>query len=341
MKSLKLKNKNQSQEMKDKTLYQKISTSAVTLLISEELNHDQLKSVDIRNEGFGLEWRDECPSGHLRVGDRALELNRMDVYKITNKDWDEAKHKLKDPVHAVFMRVKENREVGSSKTLEMKRMAELRSNICQIQQKLEQKLIESKNTSKELDLVIRERDSLGKENMRLLHRVAFLEDHTKELKIGMKQIQSSLERTLKTEGLARRGAGLRSQSHERCSTATSGVYSESDSSNSGDQSITTTISNPGKPWNTAHGEVKMQKISQDSFKRNVTACQKQMSRIPPPKPIRSNLHKPFANHAYSRSNSDGEQPTRNTKIPKPRILPSKKKAASYMNLQGKEAHILV
>ena len=86
MKTLKLKNKNQSQEMKDKTLYQKISASAVTLLISEELNHDQLNSVDIRNEGFGLEWRDECPSGHLRVGDRALELNKLDVFKMTNKE---------------------------------------------------------------------------------------------------------------------------------------------------------------------------------------------------------------------------------------------------------------
>ena len=86
MKTLKLKNKNQSQEMKDKTLYQKISASAVTLLISEELNHDQLNSVDIRNEGFGLEWRDECLSGHLRVGDRALELNKLDVFKMTNKE---------------------------------------------------------------------------------------------------------------------------------------------------------------------------------------------------------------------------------------------------------------
>ena len=67
-------------------------------------------------------------------------------------------------------------------------MADLRSNIAQIQRSLEQKLLEGKNTCKELELVTKERDSLGKENMRLLHRVAFLEDHTKELKIGMKQV---------------------------------------------------------------------------------------------------------------------------------------------------------
>ena len=58
-----------------------------------------------------------------------------------------------------------------------------------LQQKLEQKLIESKSTSKELERTIKERDSLGKENLRLFHRVAFLEEHTKELKLGMKQVE--------------------------------------------------------------------------------------------------------------------------------------------------------
>ena len=73
-------------------------------------------------------------------------------------------------------------------TMERKRMADLRSNIDHIQKSLEQKLLEGKKTCKELELVTKERDSLGKENMRLLHRVAFLEDHAKEMKIGMKQV---------------------------------------------------------------------------------------------------------------------------------------------------------
>ena len=71
LKTLKLKNKNQSKEIKEETLYQKLSTSAMTVLISEELSHDQLNCVDIRSEGVGLEWWDECTVGHLKVGMRS------------------------------------------------------------------------------------------------------------------------------------------------------------------------------------------------------------------------------------------------------------------------------
>ena len=54
MKALKLENKNQRKEMKEESLYQKLATSALTVLISEELNHDQLNCVAIRIEGFDL-----------------------------------------------------------------------------------------------------------------------------------------------------------------------------------------------------------------------------------------------------------------------------------------------
>jgi hypothetical protein len=42
MKALKLKKMNPCKEMKEVTLYEKLSTSAMTVLISVELNHDQL-----------------------------------------------------------------------------------------------------------------------------------------------------------------------------------------------------------------------------------------------------------------------------------------------------------
>jgi fructose-1,6-bisphosphatase len=145
--------------------------------------------VDMRSEGFGLEWWDECTVGHLKVHDRVLELNRIDVFKITNKVWDDVRHKLSDPVQAVFMRTKEHQEDSYSETLERIRMTGLRSNIAQIQKKLEQKFIESKRTSKELERAIKERVRLKKKNIRLLHRVAFLEDHTKEVKVGMTQVE--------------------------------------------------------------------------------------------------------------------------------------------------------
>ena len=86
------------------------------------------------------------------------------------------------------MRMKKHQEDNRSNVLERKRTEDLRLNIAQIQQKLEHKLVDGKNTTQELERVTKERCSLGNENMRLLHRVAFLEEHTKELKLGMKQV---------------------------------------------------------------------------------------------------------------------------------------------------------
>ena len=91
MKALKLKKEIQRKEMKEESLYQKLSTSTLTVLISEELNHDQQNGVDIRSEGFGLEWWDERTVGHLKVGDRVLELNRIEVFKINNQGWNEVR----------------------------------------------------------------------------------------------------------------------------------------------------------------------------------------------------------------------------------------------------------
>jgi hypothetical protein len=146
--------------MKEETLHQKLSASAITVLISEELNHDQMNSIDIQSEGFGLEWWDDHSVGHLKASDRVLELNKIDVFKITNQGWDEVKQKLSDPVQAVFMRKKEHHGGSLSNTIERKRMAELRSDIAQIQRRLRQKLVKGKTTFKALEVTTKERDSL-------------------------------------------------------------------------------------------------------------------------------------------------------------------------------------
>ena len=95
---------------------------------------------------------------------------------------------MSDSIQAVFMRMKEHQEENRSDALDRKQTDDLMLNIAQIQQKLEHKLVDGKNTTQELERVTKERCSLGNENMRLLHRVAFLEEHTKELKHGMKQV---------------------------------------------------------------------------------------------------------------------------------------------------------
>ena len=188
MKTLRLNNEKQQKVLKEETLYQKILTSALTVLISEELTKDQLNSVGIRSEGFGLEWCDYCTVGRLEILDRVLELNKVDVFRITNNGWSELKKTLMYPVQAVFMRMNMSNQEHEDMKRGRQTMAELRYDICQIQSRLEKKLLEGKKTCNELELVVKERDSLGKENMRLLHRIAFLEDHTKELQTGLKQV---------------------------------------------------------------------------------------------------------------------------------------------------------
>ena len=46
LKALNLKNRFQRKEMKEGTLYEKVSTSAMTVLISDELSHDQLNGIE-------------------------------------------------------------------------------------------------------------------------------------------------------------------------------------------------------------------------------------------------------------------------------------------------------
>jgi len=97
---------------------------------------------------------------------------------------------------------------------------------------LEAKLEEGRGVETELGVVRREREGLAGENTRLRHRVAFLEEHTRELQAGLKGVRDSLARTLDS-GLASTLAQLEGLGEtDRCSTATSGVYSQGESEGS-------------------------------------------------------------------------------------------------------------
>ena len=122
-------------------------------------------------------------------------------------------------------------------------------------------------------------------------------------------------------------------SNERCSTATSGFYSatESDCSNSKEQSKT----------DTKHENVKSSEgLSEKHFHKNTNTVQSYVSRIPPPKPLRYNLQKSSRDLPYLRANSDGDQSSNNT-IQNPRMLRNKKKASSYVNIPSKDSQIIV
>ena len=74
----------------------------------------------------------------------------------------------------------------------------IKEDIAIIQSTLEQKLTEGRTISGELDRAKKEKKSLQAENLRLNHRIAYLEDQTTELQEGLRQVRDSLSRTLNT-----------------------------------------------------------------------------------------------------------------------------------------------
>ena len=131
----------------------------------------------------------------------------------------------------------------------------------------------------------------------------------------------------------------------RCSTATSGVYSatESDSSNSTEESRTTTKSDnvqSSREQSLGLPEVerKLGKHANKNVHKNGNHGQRYVSRIPPPKPLRYNFQQSSMNLPHLRTNSDGNQSSRNIQ-PNSRISQTRKKSASY--LSSEDSHILV
>ena len=135
-------------------------------------------------------------------------------------------------------------------------------------------------------------------------------------------------------------------SDERCSTATSGVYSatESDYSNSpelyANQARSDNVQFRGHTLGVPHGRRKTEEQLTQNTQNNINPVKKYVSRIPPPKPVRYHFQKSSTNLSYSRPNSDKENLVKNIQTIS-RIPQNKNKSASYMNINRKESHILV
>jgi hypothetical protein len=136
-------------------------------------------------------------------------------------------------------------------------------------------------------------------------------------------------------------------SNERCSTATSGFYSatESDCSNSTKQSITNAeLSNFGpsrcQSLGLPEAERKLEKSVNKDFQKNADSGQKYVSRIPPPKPLRYKIQKSTRDLPYLRANSDGDQSSKST-IQNSRTMQNTKKTSNLMDKRRKDEQILV
>ena len=85
----------------------------------------------------------------------------------------------------------------------------IKEDIAIIQSTLEQKLTEGRTISGELDRAKKEKKTLAQENLRLNHRIAYLEDQTNELQEGLRQVRDSLSRTLNTTDIIQVSSSLR------------------------------------------------------------------------------------------------------------------------------------
>ena len=140
---------------------------------------------------------------------------------------------------------------------------------------------------------------------------------------------------------------LARMSDGRCSRATSGVYSatESDCSNSPElytnQAKSDYVqSSRGHTLGAPHGRRKTEEQLTQNTQNNINLVKKYVSRIPPPKPVRYHFQKSSTNLSYSRPSSDKENLVKNIQTIS-RIPQNKNKSASYMNINRKESHILV
>ena len=175
------KQKYTQQLTKQECLQNYVKDADVTILTACEMTSENIGCLSIRQEGFGLYVTQEILPD-LKVGDRVLELNSIDVFKVMTDDWDSLKSELRYPCEAVFMHSKIRGKEP------YKEDSGLKEEISMIQSRLEQKLSEGRNVSTELEKVQKEKTAIFQENTRLNHRIAYLEEHTQDLQYGLKQV---------------------------------------------------------------------------------------------------------------------------------------------------------
>ena len=91
---------------KNEFLYSYVKDADSTIVIGCEVNSDIMGCLDIRKGGFGVSVTKD--SQDLKIGDRLLELDEVNVFKITTEDWENLKHQLGTSSGAVFLRTKTN-----------------------------------------------------------------------------------------------------------------------------------------------------------------------------------------------------------------------------------------
>jgi len=204
------------------SLYDLVSEADETLLLSSNVTYDNISKAKIGKNGLGLILTDDI-SFDLKTGDRFFTMNDVNIFNITQEEWSQFKVSTAFPVEAVVMRSR-SRVPSAGGGYSSPDISGIKEDIAIIQSTLEQKLNEGRSVSSELDKAKKEKKNLQQENLRLSHRIAYLEDQTTELQEGLKQVRDSLSRTLSTTDIIQVITKLDSDS--------SGVGSSADSQTS-------------------------------------------------------------------------------------------------------------
>ena len=183
---------------KQESLYRNVEAAKTTLLVGHLVDRQQLDTVGVRYEGFGLEVREDTADQQLLAGDRVIEVNGEDVLRLLPAAWATMLEAAAGPVKVVVLRAVAGAGAGDSEgggaeggaKFSVRHVAGLKDDIAMIQSRLSEKLREGRHVSLELAAVQQQRDTLAGDNTRLQHRIHFLEDQVANLESGMKQVSA-------------------------------------------------------------------------------------------------------------------------------------------------------
>ena len=189
---------------KQESLFRNVEAAKTTLLVGHLVERQQLDTVGVRYEGFGLEVREDTADQQLLAGDRVIEVNGEDVLRLLPAAWASMLEAAAGPVKVVVLRAVAGAGAGDSEgggaeggaKFSVRHVAGLKDDIAMIQSRLSEKLREGRHVSLELAAVQQQRDTLAGDNTRLQHRIHFLQDQVANLESGMKQVSAVTHKLL-------------------------------------------------------------------------------------------------------------------------------------------------
>ena len=139
------------------------------------LTEDQVSSVNINTSDTGLTWNDDSADD----GDIVAELSGRNNLKMNKSKWEKLKGRWEYPVME---------EEFDQKSDAMKDLEVLAEDILLIKEILKRKIEQENTVNKRIEKTEQECKVLSEQNMKLRHRIAFLEDQSEYFQKAIKQV---------------------------------------------------------------------------------------------------------------------------------------------------------